>query len=155
MKTLKKAILTLIADLHPKLYEYLRGIENIESKSHRNYLIYMAQRLIELKRVLKSKGSIYLHCDNTMSHYLKLLMDCIFDHQNFRNQIIWGYRTGGISKRYFPRKYDLILFYGKSNETYFKPIQETIYYNKPFFTDNKANEEGKYPVNVYIRDILG
>lgn len=84
------------------------------------YLYYMDQRLKECKRVLKNTGSIYLHCDWRASHYLKLIMDKIFDN-NFRNEIIWGYGLGGGSKNYFKRKHDVILFYTKSDEWTFNP----------------------------------
>ena len=66
------------------------------------YLLYMTPRLLEMRRILKQTGSIYLHCDPTASHYIKIIMDGIFGDKNFRNEIIWGYRTGGISKNYFP-----------------------------------------------------
>lgn len=59
------------------------------------YLSYMAARLVECHRVLKETGSIYLHCDPTMSHYLKLVMDGIFEKRHFRNEIVWHYQTGG------------------------------------------------------------
>ena len=49
------------------------------------------------ERVLKDTGSIYFHCDSTMSHYIKIMLDCVFGEKNFRNEIIWGYRTQGIS----------------------------------------------------------
>lgn len=80
------------------------------------YLTMMANRLIELHRVLKPTGSIYLHCDPTASHYLKLVMDGIFGPENFLNEIIWK-RTGAHSsaKRYGP-VHDVILFYGKTSE---------------------------------------
>jgi DNA modification methylase len=78
------------------------------------YLAMMAPRLIELKRVLKVTGSIYLHCDPTASHYLKMLMDAVFGPQYFRNEIIWR-RTGAhnSAKRYGPI-HDVILFYTKT-----------------------------------------
>ena len=79
----------------------------------------MAIRLIECHRVLKQKGSLYLHCDPTMSHYLKITLDCIFKSENFRNEIIWHYQTGGASKTAFARKHDVILFYSKSNDYIF------------------------------------
>lgn len=80
------------------------------------YLVNMAPRLVELHRVLKETGSLYLHCDPTMSHYLKLLLDATFDPRNFRNEIIWR-RTGahGKVKRFGPI-HDVILYYVKSNE---------------------------------------
>jgi len=77
----------------------------------------MTERLIEMKRVLKNTGSIYLHCDPTASHYLKMIMDSIFGHENFRNEIVWCYTTPANVKRYFPRKTDTILFYVKSEKS--------------------------------------
>lgn len=75
------------------------------------YLIYMVQRLLYMKSILRPTGSIYLHCDPTASHYIKVMMDGIFGHHNFRNEIIWK-RTGshGGSKRWGP-VHDTILFY--------------------------------------------
>lgn len=78
------------------------------------YLSMMAPRLIELHRVLKFEGSIYLHCDPTAGHYLKLLMDAIFGPQNFLNEIVWHYRKWPSGKYTFQRNHDVILFYAKS-----------------------------------------
>ncbi len=116
------------------------------------YLVSMTVRLVELKRILKSSGSIYLHCDQTAGHYLKVVMDAIFDKKNFCNDIIWGYRTGGVSKKYWPKKHDNILFYKKSSAYRHNPPQERIYYDKPFFTD-KVDMAGKPYADVYIRDV--
>ena len=81
------------------------------------YLVNMAVRLIPLKRVLKDSGSIYLHCDPTASHYLKLLMDAIFTKAAFRNEIVWHY-SGWNKKleRYIERRHDVILFYAASRQ---------------------------------------
>ncbi len=81
------------------------------------YLSYMTERLVAMRRLLKPDGSVYLHCDPTASHYLKMVMDAVFGHQNFRNEIIWR-RTGahGGAKRWGPI-HDTLLFYTKS-ETY-------------------------------------
>jgi site-specific DNA-methyltransferase (adenine-specific) len=85
------------------------------------YLSMMAPRLIELRRVLKSTGSLYLHCDPTASHYLKLLMDAIFDPRNFRNEIIWV-RTPSKSlmTRRLPQNHDVILAYQKTSEAFWE-----------------------------------
>ena len=83
------------------------------------YLTMMANRLVALKRVLKKTGSIYLHCDPTASHYLKFMLDCIFDIKNFRNEIIWAYESGGRATKVFSEKHDVILRYSKSNEWFF------------------------------------
>lgn len=80
------------------------------------YLTYMAERLEEMKRLLKPAGSIFLHCDPTANSYLRVLMDSIFGAKNFRNEIIWCYAPSGRAPKYgFHRKHDVILYYGKSN----------------------------------------
>ncbi len=137
------------------LYNLLQFALEVEGRTSYNfcYLSYMAIRLLEIYRVLSGSGSIYLHCDPTMSHYLKLVMDCIFGEKNFRNEIVWGYRTGGVSKNHFPRKHDTIFLYSKSNKYKHNPLQEIILYDTPFFTDAIPNENGKYEVKVYVRDV--
>ncbi|HOF17375.1 MAG TPA: DNA methyltransferase [Phycisphaerae bacterium] len=80
------------------------------------YLAMMAPRLIELRRVLKPTGSIYLHCDPTASHYLKMLMDAIFRPQNFRNEIIWKRTTAHSSAKRFAPVHDVLLYYGRSDK---------------------------------------
>jgi len=83
----------------------------------------MAERLIEMHRVLKPTGSIYLHCDQTASHYLKALMDLIFGKQNFRNDIVWSYGLGGSSWDYYSKKHDNIFFFTKGSQYKFnKPL---------------------------------
>lgn len=79
------------------------------------YLTMMCIRLLELRRVLTPKGSIYLHCDPTASHYLKILMDTIFGKENFRNEIIWHYSGWNKTlKSHFERRSDTLLFYAKN-----------------------------------------
>ena len=92
------------------------------------YLSYMVQRLLVMYRLLKPTGSIYLHCDPTASHYLKALMDAIFGHGNFRNEIVWQRHQGFKRKtaKQFPQKNDNLLFYAKSTphikfNTQYKP----------------------------------
>jgi len=87
------------------------------------YLSYMTERLIWMKKVLKPTGSIYLHCDPTASHYIKMVMDVVFGHTRFRNEIVWTYGLGGSSKRCYSRKHDIILFYSKSNNYFFSKPQ--------------------------------
>ena len=92
------AWLDLIEAKYPALNKVIHAATN---KSDKSYLIYMAVRLLEMHRILKDTGSIYLHCDPTMSHYLKLVMDSIFGRKNFRNEIIWHYRRWtGKAKRF-------------------------------------------------------
>jgi DNA modification methylase len=84
------------------------------------YLAMMAPRLVELQRVLKPTGSIYLHCDPTASHYLKILMDGVFGPKNFRNEISWQRsQTRSSISRIFKRAHDIILFYSKMGDYHF------------------------------------
>ncbi len=105
------------------------------------YLVMMAIRLQELHRVLKPIGSIYLHCDPTASHYLKLVMDAVFGGKNFRNEIIWLYtRPGTKHQKQFPKVHDIILWYSKSDNWIFKPGAIRIPYSQ------RTIERGKYSV---------
>jgi site-specific DNA-methyltransferase (adenine-specific) len=89
------------------------------------YLAMMAPRLVELRRALKPTGSLYLHCDTTASHYLKLLLDAVFGPNNFRNEITWKRRVGMSSAVHESNTFgvvtDIILFYSQSAETEFHP----------------------------------
>ena len=84
-----------IAAEHEELYQIIKASERVYDKSMRIYLTAMAVRLFEMQRILKPTGSIYLHCDPTASHYLKLVMDDLFGQENFQNEIVWHYQTGG------------------------------------------------------------
>ena len=132
------------------------------------YTSYMAQRLFEIHRVLKNTGSIYLHCDPTTSHYLKLVMDAVFGEENFRNEIVWHYSSLGATRKHFPKKHDLILFYSKSKKwtfnyndvriPYAESLKNRIQYKGSGFTkDAKSswiNEKGKIPGSVWEVPLL-
>jgi len=79
------------------------------------YVTMMAPRLVELHRVLRPTGSVYLHCDPTAGHYLKLLMDAVFGPKNFRNQIVWKRTSGHSDAKRCGRIHDMLLFYAKSD----------------------------------------
>jgi DNA modification methylase len=99
--------------------ELIKGLNNVLGKgSLLAYLISMALRITEIQRVLKPTGSFYLHCDPTSSHYLKIVLDSIFEPHggNFLNEIIWHYSIGGRSAKRFPRKHDNIFFYANSSK---------------------------------------
>lgn len=85
------------------------------------YVDWMRERVMEIRRVLKETGSVYLHCDWHASHYLKVMMDDVFGSGAFRNEVIWAYRGGGVSKRWWARKHDVILFYTKGKTWTFNP----------------------------------
>jgi len=96
------------------------------------YLAMMAPRLVELHRVLKESGSLYLHCDPTASSYLRLLLDGIFEAENLRNEVIWKRTIAkGLTSKRLPRNHDIILSYQKTNDAFwnedeiFQPYDET------------------------------
>ncbi len=88
------------------------------------YLVMMASRLVELHRVLKPTGSLYLHCDPTASHYLKIILDTIFGAENYRNEIIWKRSHGHNSAKRYGANHDTILFYGKSGNVTWNPVYQ-------------------------------
>ena len=129
-------------NLPKKIADLIRALRSFLGENDMMaYLIMMAIRLQELHRVLKPIGSIYLHCDPTASHYLKLTMDAVFEAKNFRNEIVWLYtRPGTKHQKQFPKVHDIILWYSKSNNWIFKPDSIRIPYSQ------KTIERGKYSV---------
>ena len=119
-----------IKEDHIELHNFLTGIKTISTNKYYLYnycyLAYMAIRLIEMRRILKDTGSIYLHCDPTMSHYIKLLMDIIFGEKNFKNEIVWK-KYGGV-KNYAKMKLttatDSIFYYSKTKISALNPVYE-------------------------------
>ena len=106
-----------IAEVYPELYSVIDVAGESHSKGMKAYLIMMSVRLIEMYRILKDTGSVYLHCDPVASHYLKIVLDTIFGKNNFRNEIIW--RIGWVSgfktqKKGWIRNHDTILYYTKT-----------------------------------------
>ena len=93
-----------------------QDLKPIRSEIEAHYL----PRLKEMHRVLKPNGTIYLQMDTRINHWMRILMDDVFGYDNFRNEISWCYAGGGIPKNNYPKKHDVILFYTKSNEYYFK-----------------------------------
>jgi len=111
------------------------------------YLTMMAIRLVELRRALKDTGSIYLHCDPTASHYLKLLMDAVFGAEHFRNEIIWKRTTASSSKaraRRFGADHDAMLFYVKSPAYDFHPVYMEYPEAEVAKRFRRSDERGRY-----------
>lgn len=108
------------------------------------YLFMMTTRLIELHRVLKPTGSLFLHCDSTASHYLKILLDSIFDARNFRNEIIWRRIEAHSDAKRFGKVADRILFYSKTSE--YKFNAQTIPHKKEYLEAKYSHEDerGRY-----------
>ena len=90
------------------------------------YLSYMVQRLLPMRRLLKPTGSLYYHCDPTASHYIKVMLDGIFGHQNFRNEIIWSYRRWPSRNPNFQRMHDVILRYSRGREVTWNQLYEPV-----------------------------
>jgi len=104
-----------IQDLNLDLFRFLKTLDSINvSKGAVSYLTTMALRIFYMHRKLKESGSFYLHCDPTMSHYLKVVCDLIFGQSNFLNEIAWCYKEREISKRFWNRKHDIIFLYAKN-----------------------------------------
>ncbi len=108
----------------PQLVSLVQGFVNTLGRNDLTaYLVMMAPRLVELHRVLKPTGSLYLHCDPTASHYLKVMLDVIFGARNFKNEIVWKRDPAGKGgkrvSRQWPRDIDIILFYSKTDQHIF------------------------------------
>ena len=113
-----------IAESEPALYAIIDAAGLARGKGMKSYLIMMAVRLLEMRRILKDTGSLYLHCDTTAGHYLKMLLDSAFGQGSFRSEITWR-RTNakGLAFKGYPNNADIILYYSKS---------ESFAWNRPF-----------------------
>ena len=115
MDDVKFEDMELLERKYPHIAALIRASGAVGERSNTPYLLYMAPRLIEMRRILKDTGSIYLHCDPTISHSLKLLMDAVFGPGNFRNEIIWAYTGPSGTKKNFPQKHDTVFRYTRSD----------------------------------------
>ena len=114
------------------------------------YINYLKVRLIEMKRILKNTGSIFLHCDKTASHYLRVLLDNIFGMDNFQSEIIWAYKRWSNSKKGLLNSHQNIYFYSKSTKFKFNTIYTD--YSATTNIDQIYNKEkGMKKVNVFIK----
>ena len=134
--------------MRTKSPEWLRHIA-LKRPDFASYLFYMMERLEVCKKVLKDTGSIYLHCDEKASHYLKMIMDEVFGYENYRNEIIWHYHSGGATNKHWASKHDDILFYSKSERYTFNPQFEP--YNAVIAKKRQHlfNPEGKMADDVF------
>ena len=135
-----------LTDDYPTLMEAIESAMHAHSKGMA-YICFMSVRLLEMHRILKDTGSIYLHCDPTASHYLKAIMDAMSGQKNFRNEIIWR-RTGAHNMAYkFGPVHDVLLFYSRSDKykhkTLFTPYLKG--HVASFF--NKEDSRGRYWTN--------
>ncbi|MEJ7763452.1 MAG: site-specific DNA-methyltransferase [Thermomicrobiales bacterium] len=123
---------------------------------HDDYLAFLGPRIREGHRVLADQGSFYLHLDYRESHYAKVLMDEVFGRDRFMNQIIWAYDYGGRSRRRWPAKHDVILFYVKDRANYHfdaGAVDREPYMAPGLVTAAKA-ARGKLPTDVWWHTIV-
>ena len=109
---------------YPAVGKVIDATRYTHSEGTAAYLCFMALRLIEIHRVLKATGSLYLHCDHTTNSYLRLLVDAVFGKDNFRNDIIWSYQRWTGATQTFQRMHDTIFFYAKSEGATFNQLTE-------------------------------
>ena len=115
-KDVDEYYLDSLADQFPALAKYIASVGAVHSKPMMAYLTYMSQRIVEMYRVLKETGTLYLHCDPTAGHYLKILLDGVFGKKNFVAEIIWHYAWGVRTTKRWNRKHDVVLMYAKSRD---------------------------------------
>ncbi len=120
----------------------VRTFEDIWEGGITSYLIWLNARLWEMRRVLKDTGSIYVHCDWHASHYIKTEMDKIFGYENFRNEIIWCYTSGGKSSKMFQKKHDVVYFYTKSENYKFNADNIRVPYSEKTLANYKPGLKG-------------
>ena len=137
-----------LSDRHPSLYEVIHAVGLVNGDKDKAYLIYMAMRLLELHRVLKDTGSIYFHCDQTMSHSIKLVMDAVFGKKNFRNEIIWrriqgAAKTSQFKIKNYGKNSDTILFYSKSGSWSFNGEEIKTPYSKEYIEEKFKWKDSK------------
>ena len=103
-----------IAEMSPVLWSWIEMVGDVRGDGLGTYLVFMGVRLLEMHRVLRESGSMYLHCDSSAGHYLKVMLDMIFGCDRFRNELVWCYPPGGNAPRYsYHKKHDTILLYSK------------------------------------------
>ena len=135
----------LITDAPEKVSAAIEALLNlIDRNQMMAYLVMMTARLVELRRVLKPTGSLYLHCDPTASHYLKIMLDMIFGGQNYRNEIIWKRTSAHNDPNRYGRITDTIFYYTKSNDTTWNTIHipYSAEYIEKFF--RYEDDRGRY-----------
>lgn len=110
-----------IKDEHPQLMEAIESARHAHSDAMGAYTCFLSVRLLEMYRLLKPTGALFLHCDPTASHYIRACLDSIFKHNNYRNEIIWHHPKIGVASQKFTSNTDTIFFYTKSDKYTFNP----------------------------------
>jgi site-specific DNA-methyltransferase (adenine-specific) len=123
---------------------------------HDDYLDFLEPRLVEMRRVLRRSGSLYLHLDPREAHYAKVLCDAVFGRDCFLNEIVWAYDFGGRAKRRWPAKHDDILVYVKDQDRYYFDAEavERIPYMAPGLVGPEKAARGKLPTDTWWQTIV-
>ena len=117
--------LETIQDSNPELYQAIEATRLVRDEDTAAFLCFLSVRLLEMHRILRDTGSIYLHCDHTVNAYIRMALDAIFGEKSFRNEIVWHYRRWTAASKRFQRMHDNIFYYTKSDDyTFTKPLQE-------------------------------
>ena len=124
-------------------------------ESRKDYLDYMSQRLLEMKRVLKKTGDLFFHCDASCSHYIRVLLDTIFGEKNFRSEIIWSYKRWSNSKKGLLPAHQTIFFYSKTKDYSFNVLYGSYSATTNIDQILQERERGKNGKAVYKRDEEG
>ncbi len=135
-----------LAERSPAAYAVIDAARQTHGKSMMSYLIMMAVRLIEMRRILKDTGSIYLHCDDTASHYLKLLMDAVFGARSYRNSLVWKRTSAHNSAKNYGRITDTILYYSNGENYVWNKVSQA--YDKEYLDRfyRYKDEKGRFRV---------
>lgn len=161
----------LLVEVGGQIGDTIKGLRQfLKETPMMAYLVMMAVRIIEMHRILTPTGTFYLHCNHSASHYLKLILDAIFGTQNFRNEIVWCYRGGGVPKYDFARKHQIIFRYSKTKNVIFnvddirvpysQDSQERLKYKAKAFRGDRVydnyemNEGGKHPEDWWVMQPL-
>ena len=146
---------------HPNLYAVIQAANVAAGEDMGAFLCWLGVRVLEMHRILKPTGSIYLHVDHTAHAYVKTMLDAIFGRANFRNEIVWCYAGGGIPRQDFPRKHDTILRYTKSDTYVYHPIYRP--YTPGTLARGRTQVKGRYfdqglraegtPINDWWTDV--
>lgn len=142
----------------PGAYLLINATRRTHSDGIAAYIAFMVERMLEIKRVLKPTGSVYVHCDHEANAYLRQMMDAVFGKDNFRNEIAWCYTGPSNTPRWYPRKHDTILFYAKSRVNKFNRDAIRIDYQKLetgktsgiFKSAATLSEDGKVPEDYWL-----
>lgn len=135
-----------IRDTNRPLVEVIEAAEHAHSENLGAFLCFLGVRLIEMKRVLKDTGSIYVHLDPTASHYVKGIMDAVFGARNFRNEIVWKRTSGRSDAKKFGAIHDTILYYSKGDSPTWNPIHlpHDPEYVKKFYRHDDGDGRGPW-----------